>query len=64
MSELNTQARAAEQHYQANLNKIQENHQELNAFVERLDSRVKQVMGHNEAEILFAYKNHVTLVTK
>ena len=29
-----------------------------------MDERVREVMDHNEAEILFAYKNHVSLVKK
>ncbi len=61
---MQNQVKAVDLQYQSNLNKIQERHQELDSFIDKMDERVREVMNHNEAEILFAYKNHFILVKK
>lgn len=47
---------------QAHEAEILERHAELNNYIEELDVKVQKIVEHNEAELLFAYRNHLESV--
>lgn len=43
---------------------VQQRHKELNYYLDHLGKKVTEVIQHNEAEVLTAYKKHFTRVKK
>ena len=37
-------------------------HSELNSYIDDLDEKIQKIVQHNEAELLFAYRNHLDRV--